>query len=183
MYKAVFLQYDYNENPATAKELKDYLKNSSKLLYGNDRKKTNNTPYKDKLHLIEHAFARFEELLTGDKFSKKQLLYIFDEKINEMHFFLKYTSHVVSHFILNEKIIDEMRKIESDYVNLNNYSKHLKDEIRLGNFFVNENIGERKFHRSIESHLKSVENFSIKLDAQIKLVENKAILIFKGGWQ
>ena len=70
-HKAAFLSFDVNFDYPTSKELKLFLGKSAKLLYGNDKRITKDTPYRDKLHLITHAFAPFTFFLfqTGFGYS------------------------------------------------------------------------------------------------------------------
>ena len=73
MYKAVIMRSSY-ENPApTSKEIQDYFRKSGKLLYGNDKRKSKNTPFEGTIHLVMHAFNEFEELIIGKKTDYKAI--------------------------------------------------------------------------------------------------------------
>ena len=100
MYKAVIMRSNY-ENPApTSKEIQDYFRKSGKLLYGNDKRKSKNTPFEGTIHLVMHAFNEFEEVVIGKKtdYSQTNTLYIFDDQINQMHFHLIYAQQAQNYF-------------------------------------------------------------------------------------
>jgi len=181
MYKAAFLSSDFDNPAPTAKELKAYLRGSAKLLYGNDQRKSKNTPYLDKIHLVYQSFNSFQRVLKADG-TQQLMLYIFDDRINSTHFFLKYTSQAFCHFDLDEQVIDEMRKTSWDYGRLTSYQQSLQSGLSCLDFFITKQIGDNKFHKTFPAHVKSSQNLILKIDDEMKKLEAKAKLLFKSGW-
>jgi hypothetical protein len=182
MYKAAFLSSDFDNPALTAKELKAYLRGSAKLLIGNDQRKSKNTPYPDKIHLVGHSFSTFRHLFkTNDRF-QSSTLYVFDDRINSTHFFLKYTSRAVCHFDLDEQVIDQMNKISWDYGHLTRYRQSLQSDLDSLDFFITKQIGDSKFHKTFPAHVTSSQKFILKIDNEIEKLETKAKLLFKSGW-
>lgn len=182
MYRAAFLSYDYNNPAPTAKELKAYLRGSSKLLYGNDQRKSKNTPFVDKLHLIGHSFSTFQRVFTPENRYQQTMLYIFDDRINSTHFFLKYTSQSLCHFSLDEQVIDEMDKASWDYGHLTRYRESVLRDLNNLDFFITKKIGDTRFHKTFPTHVKSSQKFILKIENEIEKLEKKAKLLFKSGW-
>ena len=182
MYKAAFLTYDFNKPAPMAKELKAYLRGSAKLLYGNDQRKSKNTPYTDKIHLIGHSFSTFKHLFTPENSYQQSMLYVFDDRINSTHFFLKYTLQALCHFDLDEQVIDEMHKTSWDYGHLTRYQQSVQKDLDFLDFFITNQIGDNKFHKTFPAHVKSSQKFILKIDNEIEKLETKAKLLFKSGW-
>ena len=182
MYRAAFLSGDYSNPVPTAKELKAYFGSSAKLLYGNDQRKSKNTPFTDKLHLIGHSFSTFQHLIKPDKRFQPSELYIFDDRINSTHFFIKYASYALCHFDLDEQIIDEMHKTSWDYGHLTRYQKSLQSDLSSLQFFITKQIGDNKFHNTFPAYITSSNKFILKIENEIKKLESKANLLFKSGW-
>jgi hypothetical protein len=182
MYRAAFLSGDYSNPVPTAKELKAYLGSSAKLLYGNDQRKSKNTPYTNKLHLIGHSFSSFKHLFKPNENYQPSLLYVFDDRINSTHFYLKYASLTLCHFIIDEQIIDEMNKTSWDYGHLTRYRDSVQSDLDSLNFFITKKVGDNKFHNTFPAHIASSQKFILKIENEIKKLESKANLLFKSGW-
>ncbi len=182
MYKAAFLTYDFVQGPPTAKEIKTYLGKSAKLLYGNDQRKSKNTPYPDKLHTIEHAFSHFKSIFTDKKPYVPTELYIFDEKINSTYFFLKYASQLIVHFKFDEKTIDEMHTLSWNHTHLVSYFKSIDKNIGSLKFFTDKNIGDPKFHKAFPSFAEKFDIIKSHTQKEIDKLEKKANLLFCSGW-
>ena len=183
MYKAAFLTYNMMQDAPSAKEIKTYLGKSAKLLYGNDQRKSKNTPYPDKLHTIEHAFSHFESIFTDQKKPYVPTeLYIFDEKINSTYFFLKYASQVIVHFKFDEKTIDEMHTLSWNHMHLVSYFNSIDQNIGSLKFFTDKNIGDPKFHKAFPSFAKKFDIIKLRTAKEIDKLEKKADLLFRSGW-
>jgi hypothetical protein len=182
MYKAVFLTYNLMQGAPTANEIKTYLGKSAKLLYGNDQRKSKNTPYPDKLHLIESAFHQFRDIFSSGKTFIHRELYIFDEQINETHFFIKYAPQVLAHFEFDDKTIDEMKKIAWNHNHLVSYFRSLDNNVGSLDFFIQKNIGDPNFHKLFPSFVKKFDTVKSHTAKEIKKLEKKADLLFRGGW-
>ena len=182
MYRAAFLTDDFDNPAPNPKELKYYLGKSAKLLHASDQRKTKNTPYADQLHLIIHSFSCFGHLFFPRDGAKSTKLYIFDEKINETHFFLKYATQVVTHFSLDERIIDEMYTVGWGYGHLKRYLRSLESELRTLDFFIKNNIGESQFHKSFPQYVSSSKQFMLGIEKEIQNYEDRANKLFRSGW-
>jgi hypothetical protein len=184
MHKAVIINSDYQNPAPTAKEIQAYLHKSSKLLYGNDKRKSINTPYKENIHLVMHSFYQFEEALTGRTrdFGTTRTLYIFDDKVNETHFFLKYVGQIQTHFKLNDPIITEMNKCSWDYGHLYRYKQSLEHDFRFIDFLKEKNIGNAKLHKAFPKFTTATNEYINKIDIAMKEIEDKAVALFKSGW-
>jgi hypothetical protein len=178
MYKAVML----SEVFPTAQELKDYLGNSSKLLYGNDKRKSKNTPFADRLHLVSHCYNTFSECITKSDEDAHTMLYIFDDKINDIHFLLKYTPQITARFLLDESIIDDMHKITWHYDSLKRYAGSITHDADKLDFFITNKIGDDKFHKTIPSYKKAVDKFKSQIEKEMSKLEKKAHSLFQSGW-
>jgi hypothetical protein len=182
MYRAAFLTYDYNNSAPSAKELKTYLGNSAKLLHGNDLRKSKNTPFPDKLHLINHSFSTFSYLFSPNDRFQQVMLYIFDDRINSTHFFLKYASNALCHFEVDDQIVDDMYETEWDYGHLTRHLKSVQSDLDSLDFFIQKKIGDNKFHKFFPSHISSSQKFIVKIENEIKKLETKATQLFSSGW-
>ena len=182
MYKAAFLTYNMTQVAPTAKEIKTYLGKSAKLLYGNDQRKSKNTPYPDKLHLIESAFFHFRDILNNKNGYFRSELYIFDEKINESHFLLKYASQAIVHFKFDDKTIDEMYTLSWNHMHLVSYFKSIDNDIASLKFFTDKNIGDANFHKLFPSFVKKFDTIKSHTQKEIDKLEKKANLLFRSGW-
>ena len=181
-HRAAILSYDFNNPAPTASELKTYLGTSSKLLFGNDKRKSKNTPYVNRHHLITHSFNSFKHLYSPKDNYQYQMLYIFDDKVNSTHFFLKYASQVLAHFELDDKIIDEMHKVEWDYSHLQRYKGYVESTLDSLDFFVEKDIGGKSFHNAFPAHVNSTQKFISKIDKELEKLEKKANQLFQCGW-
>lgn len=184
MHKAVIMRSSY-ENPApTSKEIQDYFNKSGKLLYGNDKRKSKNTPFEGSIHLVMHAFNEFEEVITGKKkgFGETHTLYIFDDQINQLHFHLIYAQHAQNYFVLDDSIITEMYKLSWNVGHLKRYKKDLQNSENFNQFMIEKDIGNAKLYKSFPKFLKATDTYIIQIDITIKDYESRAIELFKSGW-
>ncbi len=184
MYKAVILRSNF-ENPApTSKEIQDYFKKAGKLLYGNDKRKSKNTPFEGTIHLVMHAFSEFKEIITGKKFdfSESHNLYVFDDQINQMHFHLIYAQQAQNYFLLDDAIITEMHKISWNVGHLKRFKQDLQHNEDFNNFMIEKGIGNAKLYKSFPKFLKATDTYISQIDITIKEYESRAIELFKSGW-
>jgi hypothetical protein len=184
MHKAVILKTDFASEAPTAKEIEAYLRKSAKLLYGNDKRKSVNTPYKNNIHLVHHAFNDFKEVITGKKheFQTSHTLYVFDDQINDSFFFLKYSGMNTCHFKLNDAIISEMSHTSWSHGHLIRYKRELEHAANFNQFMIEKNIVSKKFQKYPPKFSKATDEYIEKIDVEIKALEAKAIALFKSGW-
>ena len=184
MYKAVIMNADNQHPLPTAKEIKTYLRNTSKLLYGNDKRKSINTPYPDIIHLVMNSFPKFEEAITRNKrdYTNTQELYVFDDKVNVTHFFLKYGGTIDCHFSLDDTIIHAMHHCNWSFGHLERHKKSVVQNAESSQFFIDKEIGNAKLHKSFPKFIKATDDYIKKIDAAMKEIEDEAVLLFKSGW-
>ncbi len=184
MHKAVIINSNYQNPAPSAKEIQASLNKSGKLLYGNDKRKSINTPYKDTIHLVMHSFNQFEEVITGSarNYQTTRTLYIFDDKANESFFFLKYVNQIQTHFKLDDLIINDMYKCSWDYDHLKRFKNSLEQETKFIDFMKEKNIGNTKLHKAFPKFATATTDYIKKIDVAMKEIENKAVALFKSGW-
>ena len=183
MYKAVILHYDFtNLLPPTAKEMQDYFKKSTRLLYGNDKRRSKLTPIPEKLHLVERSFQTFGAVL-GEKDVWSTKLYVFDDKANSSMLSLKYANQVICHFKLDEQIAEEMWNTSWEYEHLQRYKLSLQSNIDETRFFSEKNIGRKFFHqKGVPPFAKATNSFISYVEREIATLELEARRLFKSGW-
>lgn len=184
MYKAVILRSNF-ENPApTSKEIQDYFKKSGKLLYGNDKRKSKNTPFEGTIHLVKHAFNEFQEVITGKKYDYGEThnLYVFDDQINQMHFHLIYAQQAQNYFVLDDAIIAEMYKLSWNVSHLKRYKIGLQGSVNFTNFMIEKDIGSAKLYKSFPKYSKAIDAYISQIDLTINEFESRAVSLFKSGW-
>ena len=184
MYKAVIMNADNQHPLPTAKEIQAYLRKTSKLLYGNDKRKSINTPYPDIIHLVMYSFSTFQEAITKNErdYQDRKELYIFDDKVNVMQFFLKYGGSIDCHFSLDDAIIHSMNHCSWSFGHLERYKKSVVQNAESSQFFIDKQIGNAKLHKSFPKFIKATDDYIKKIDAAMKEIEDEAVLLFKSGW-
>ncbi len=184
MYKAVIMRSNY-ENPApTSKEIQAYFRKSGKLLYGNDKRKSKNTPFEGTIHLVMHAFNEFEEVVNGKKtdYSQTNSLYIFDDQINQMHFHLIFAQQAQNYFVLDDAIITEMYKLSWNVGHLKRFKKDLQHSEDFNKFMIEKDIGNAKLYKAFPKFSKATDMYISQIDIAINEYESRAVSLFKSSW-
>jgi hypothetical protein len=182
-YRAALLRYDHIDNPApTAKEIQNYFKKSTRLLYGNDKRKSKSTPIPDKIHLVSRSFDTFKVALTGADYIST-MLYVFDDQANSSMLGLKYANQVVCHFKLDDLITDEMWNISWGYGHLLRYKRGLQSEIDSTEFLAEKNVGSKTFHaKAVPLFVNATQAFILKVGQEMAALESEAKRLFYSGW-
>lgn len=183
MYKAAIFRYDFKDlRPPTAKEIQDYFKKSTRLLYGNKKRKSKSTQIHENLHLVNSSFETFINTLTGKSYIST-MLYVFDDRANSSMLALKYANQVVCHFKLDEKIIDEMWNCHWNYEHLQRYKRGLQSAIDDTVFFVEKNIASDAFHKNVVPlFIKSTKAYITEVEQELSSLESEAKHLFNSGW-
>ena len=183
MYRAVILRYGFGEAQApSAKEMQDFLKKSSRLLYAEDKRKSKSTPLPDKIHLVDSAFSTFRNLLGGERIGLTAL-YVFDDRVNSSHFLLKYSPIHLCSFRLDEQVLDHMSNVAWNYEHLCRFKKSCEGDINQTEFFADKNVGSKRFHaKAVPPFIKRTRAFIGEIDKEIAALEREAISLFKSGW-
>jgi hypothetical protein len=184
MYKAAIFFTDFNSSAPTAKEMKNYFKNSTTLLYGNEKRKNKTFPLCEKLHLVLHAYDTFKLKIFDEKLTShfSKTLYVFDDRVNPSHLLLKYGNFKMIRFKLDALIIDEMYQSSWGYGHLFRYKKGLENEVNYHDFLIEKNIGDESLYKSFPKFKKSVAEFAVGVDKAMVKIEKKAVALFKSEW-
>ena len=184
MYKAIITLTDISQPEPTAKELKEYLKGAGKLLYGNDKRKSNSFELNEKIHLVMYSYDTFEVSITKKErqWGANKTLYVFDDKVNSTHLFLKYGGIISHHFSLDNKIIDEMHKCAWSHGHLTRYQKGLYSELNDFDFLIQKNIGTKKLQLKRNKLANCIDDINSQIIHSINLIEDRAKSLFTSGW-
>ena len=184
MFNAVILFCD-RKNPApTSKEIKDYLQKSSKLIYGNDQRKSKSFSLLPKIDNVLYAFRIFKDFIFEGSNTREFFyeLYVFDEMANSSHFALKYAHYSPLFFKLDELIINEMYSILWSYNSLKDARKVVNSALYFQVWAIENNVGSVRFHKSFPTFAKAAERQIKRFDAEMQDQASKAVALFKSGW-
>ena len=184
MYHATILSYNIVKNPApTAKEIQSYFKKSTRLLYGNDKRKSKSSPFPEKIHLVTSTFRSFKETFTSEEYVNT-MLYVFDDAANSTMLYLKYADRVLCHFKLNETIADEMHNLKWNFDHLQSMKKGLQQNIGQFKFFKERGIGSKEFHsNAVPPFCNTTERLIAEVTEEMTTLEKKIICLYKSGWE
>lgn len=179
--KCAIFENNPNKDKPEYKELDNYLGKKSKVLYGGGKRKSKTVPYIDKLHLVESAFNTFEKTSFGNH-SYTRELYLFDSEANATALTLKFADNLLTHFVIDDGLIDDLYHLSWSHSHLISYKRSLQNDVNKLNFFDEKNIGNKKFFKEFPNYTKSVNKFIITIDDAISEIESKASIILKSGW-
>jgi len=182
--KCAILEYDY-ENPAPSyKALDVNLGKTGKVLYGGGKRKSKTTPYLDKLHTVSYAFDHFSKLLfpkLNDSYHFFEL-YLFDKDANETILYLKYPNQILTHFVIDDSLIDVLHHLDWSYGHLERYNRELDSITNSLNFFSEKEISDSKLEKSFPQFNKATEKLKDEVIKASQRISENAELIFKSGW-
>jgi hypothetical protein len=181
-HRAAILSYSYSKQAPTAKELAAFLGKSSKLLYGNDKRVTKNTPYTDKIHLIDVSFREFRHLFTASESIQNYKLYIFDHRIRSSHFLLRYGQDCFAQFELDNSIIDEMYHLQWAYSHLKSHRKSLITLRNSLDFYTENNVGDKSFQEKFDLHRNAIDSLVDDTNKALKVCESRSFDLFQSRW-
>lgn len=173
------------DNPAPDyKDIDFNFGKSGKVLYGGGKRKSKNTPYLDKLHTIHYAFNSFVKILfpdITDDFYDNFELYLFDRDANETMLYLKYPQ-TLTHFVVDDSLIDDIHHLEWSYQHLYRFIRDLEGTKKSLNFFVGNEIGDSKLHKSFPNYLAANDKLQDAVVTASQRIADNISLIFKSGW-
>ncbi|QWD16803.1 hypothetical protein G6700_03330 [Polynucleobacter paneuropaeus] len=180
---AIFQDADEQDKPSY-KELDAYLGKGSKVLYGGGKRNNKKIPHFDELHLITNAFSTFEKILFTNNNKKMSFteLFVFENDANATALILKYPNNVVTHFIVDAMLINELHHLSWSHYHLTSYTNTLKSNINSLSFFEKNEIGDNKLYKKFPAYNKSINAFIKDVDANADRVADMAGLILKSGW-
>ena len=182
--KCAFIKYDWNIPAPNYKDIDLNFGKSGRVLYGGDKRKSKNTPYLDKLHTIRHGFQNFVKILfphtKNDNYSHFEL-YLFDKDAHETMLYLKYPQ-TITHFIIDENLIDHIHHLNWSYHHLVRYMRDLEGTTNSLNFFNEKSISDSKFERAFPAYVKANAKLKDAVTSASQRIAEQAELIFKSGW-
>lgn len=182
--KCAIFEYDY-QNPAPSyKDLDINLGKTGKVLYGGGKRKSKNVPHLDKLHTVSCAFDKFSQLLFPRLKGSHHYfeLYLFDKDANETMLYLKYPSQIITHFIIDDALIDTMHHLDWSFDHLSRYVRELESTANSLNFFTEKEIGDSKFQKHFPAFTKATDKLVDETIKASQRITDNAELIFKSGW-
>jgi hypothetical protein len=182
--KCAFLKYNWGTPAPEYKDIDFNFGKNGKVLYGGGKRKSKSTPYLDKLHTINYGFQHFVEILfpnTKNDFYDNFELYLFDKDAHETMLYLKYPQ-TVTHFIVDENLIDDIHHLYWSYDQLSRYVKTLSSTTSSLKFFSEKDIGDTKFQKSFPAFLKASSKLENEVILASQRITDMAGLIFKSGW-
>ena len=182
--KCAIIEYDYNNPAPTYKEIDINFGKGGKVLYGRGRRKGKNTPYLDKVDSLSRSFKCFSYLLFPqlEKHHHYFEIYFFDKDARETMLYLKYPNQVVTHFIIDADLIDNLQHLSWSFDHLDRYAKQLANVAGSLSFFKDKEIGDTKFEKSFLPYLKASNKLENEVISASQRISDMAGLIFKSGW-
>jgi len=184
--KCAIFKYDHDNPIPNYKDLDVNLGKTGKVLYGGEKRKSKTTPYIDRLHLVDSAFSEFNKILFPRIAEARTFvyceLYLFDKDANETMLYLKYPSQIITHFVIDDSLIDNLHHLSWSHGHLQRYLQSLKGNKDSLNFFIEKEISDKKFEKSFPQFIKSTDKLMTEVINASKRLSDNAELIFKSGW-
>ena len=182
---AVFLT-DFPQDAPNHKELEAYLGKGT-VLYGGDKRKSKNTPFIDKTHLLNSAISKFEDLLMptikSNGHRKYTSLYMFDSSVYDTHLLLKYAAEVAMLFEIDEQDIDELHKLEWHYSTFTRSALEVEAQNHTVEFILDRGMDDTKLSKHFAAFTKSNTKFVNELEKAADRRFQAAAKILGSGWK
>lgn len=183
-FKCAMLKDTDERSKPDYKELDAALGKGAKVIYGGGKRKSKAVPYLDRLHLVDSAFQSFEtDLFSSEIFWRYPELYLFEEGANETFFLLKFSDFVVTHFRIDDVLIDVVYHLSWSKDHLNSYSDTLNSAISSLDFFQKKKVGDAKLYKNNSAFIKSTEVMIDAVNQNTQRLIDKASIILKAGWK
>lgn len=182
--KCAIIEYDYNNPAPTYKDIDVNFGKGGKVLYGGGKRKGKNTPYLDKVDSLSRSFKTFSYLLFPqlERHHHYFELYFFDKDAHETILYLKYPNKIVTHFIIDEDLIDSLQHLSWSYDHLDRFTNQLANVAGSLSFFKEKEIGDAKFEKAFLPYLKASNKLEDDVISASQRITDMARLIFKSGW-
>ena len=182
--KCAIIKYDYNNPAPTYKEIDINLDKGGKVLFGGGKRKSKTTPYLDKVESLSRSFKTFSYLLFPhlEKHHHYFEFYFFDTEAHETMLYLKYPNQVITHFIIDGDLIDNLQHLSWSYNHLDRYTQQLASVAGSLSFFKDKEIGDAKFQKAFSPYLKASNKLEDEIISASQRISDMAGLIFKSGW-
>lgn len=96
--------------------------------------------------------------------------------------YLKYPKQVVTHFIIDEDLIDSLHHLKWSFEHLDRYNQQLASVAGSLSFFKDKEIGDAKFRKAFLPYLKASNKLEDEIISASQRISDMAGLIFKSGW-
>lgn len=182
--KCAILKNTRERSKPDYKELDAAMGKGAKVIYGGGKRKSKTVPYLDKLHLVDSAFSSFDsDLFSGENYWSYPELYLFEESANETFLLLKFGDFVVTHFRLDEMLLNEVYHLSWSKYHLKSYADTLNGTISSLDFFKQKNVGDEKLYKKNPAFIKSTEVMIDAVNQNTQRLIDRASLILKAGWK
>ena len=182
--KCAIFGFDYQKAAPSYKDLDVNLGKTGKVLFGGGKRKSKKVPHFDKLHTVSYAFDKFSQFLfprlkDGHQYFE---LYLFDKDANETILYLKYPNQIITHFVIDDALIDTMHHLGWSFDHLGRYVRQLESNVDTLNFYIKNKIGDSKYQNSFPKFIKATDKLIDETIKASQRITNDAELIFKSGW-
>lgn len=182
--KCAIFRANYGEMPKYS-DIDKVQTKGAKVVFGGGKRKTKNTPYIEKIHLVEHSFNKFMSyiFLESSEWRQSTELFLFEDEANELFLRLRYSKEIISTFEIDEALIEEMHHYSWSYSWIEGQLQSLNRDIETYKFFEEKNIGDDKLHKKIPAHIKNIEKMILDFEGAGERIIKKAKILFTSGWQ
>ena len=166
--------------------LSGFMDKGGKVVYGGRKSITKNTPFPDKIGVIEHAYELFTPFLQPNmrvsKWYEKQL-YIFEYGADIKFLKDEYPTQFRAYFEIDEELIDKLDGYVYSFRWLNKYATLIDRDIEMLDFIKEKKIGDEKLIEAIPKFMMGTEEFLNQINISIMSTAEKACDIFRSGWK
>jgi hypothetical protein len=182
--KCAILEYDY-QNPAPSyKDIDINFGKGGRVLLGGGKRKSKNVPYLDKVDSLLSSFECFSKLLfpqLGEGYNYFEL-YFFGNDAHETMLYLKYPKQVITHFIIDEDLIDNLQHYKWSFQHLERFVRELESTEKSFNFYQEKEIGDAKLYKAFPAYSKAKAKLVEEVISTSQRLTDMAGLILKSGW-
>jgi hypothetical protein len=166
--------------------LSSFMEKGGRVVVGGKKSITKNTPFPDKIGVIEHAYEIFTPFLNRNmrvsKWYEKEL-YIFEYGANIKFLKDEYPTQFRTFFEIDEELIDKLNHYVYSFRWLNKYATLIDRDIEMLDFIKDKKIGDEKLIEAIPSYMMGTEEFLKQINISIMDVVENACAIFRSGWK
>ena len=182
--KCAILEYNY-ENPAPSySDIDINFGKDGRVLFGGGKRKSKTVPYLDKTDSLLSSFNCFSKLLfpqlsDGHNYFE---LYFFGNDAHETMLYLKYPKQVITHFIIDENLIDDLHHFSWSFQHLERFVRELESTEKSLKFYEEKEIGDTKLYKAFPSYSKANGKLIEEAILASQRLTDMAGLILKSGW-
>ena len=182
--KCAILEYDYKNPAPSYSDIDINFGKDGRVLYGGGKRKSKTVPYLDKTDSLLSSFTCFSKLLfpqlsDGHNYFE---LYFFGNDAHETMLYLKYPKQVITHFIIDEDLIDNLHHFKLSFQHLERFARELERTEKSFNFYQEKEIGDEKLYKAFPAYSKANSKLIDEVISSSKRLTDMAGLILKSGW-